>query len=362
MSQQERLITLAIHTLEYAKTVCEILEREGIHAELHNINLDHPVVAPGVRIRIKESDLPLALRIVENREILETTSSKPADNTRFILVPTDFSDHSFNAAQLAFNLARKFGTDIIFIHAYLDPDRASNIQLSDVYNYDALKSDDSQLLQETHEAMERFLDRIKGSIKKGEIPAVKFRTVINEGVPEDVIDSYAKEYTPYLIIMGTREALRKEREMVGSVTAELLDGCRHSIISIPAPSSLRNLDSIKEITFFCNLDQTDILALDTLSRILPDKKVTVNLVFIDRYYRHESKEAVDALIDYCKKHFPNYTFTFRNTPADKLVINPNEELIVVPNRKKNIISRLFNPGLAHRILFRDDIPMMVIPV
>lgn len=359
---QERLITLAIHTLEYAKTVCEMLEREGITAELHNINLDHPVVAPGVRIRIKESDLPLALRIVENREILATTTTATTNENRTILVPTDFSDHSFNAALLAFNLARRFQTDLTFIHAYLDPDRSANIQLSDVYNYDSLQTANSTIVADAHESMERFLDRVKDAIKKGVIPAVKFRTVIREGVPEDIIDKYAKEHSPHLIIMGTREALRKERDLVGSVTAELLDGSRHSVISLPALCNLRDLGSINEITFFCNLDQTDILALDTLKRVFPDKKIRINLVYIERHYHHESKKAVDNLLEYCNTHFPGYTFTFRHTPADQLILSPEEELIVVPNKRKNIISRLFNPGLAHRILFRTDIPMMVIPV
>ena len=38
------------------------------------------------------------------------------------------------------------------------------------------------------------------------------------------------------------------------------------------------------------------------------------------------------------------------------------DLIVVPNKKKNIFARFFNPSLAHRLLFHSDIPMMVIPV
>ena len=38
------------------------------------------------------------------------------------------------------------------------------------------------------------------------------------------------------------------------------------------------------------------------------------------------------------------------------------DLMVVPNRKKNVFARLFNPGIAHRVLFHFDIPMMVVPV
>lgn len=65
----DRLITLAIHTYERALPVKSLLEREGIYVELNNVNLAAPVVSPGVRLRIKESDLPLALRIVENMDI-----------------------------------------------------------------------------------------------------------------------------------------------------------------------------------------------------------------------------------------------------------------------------------------------------
>lgn len=66
-----RLITIAIHTVEKALPLKNLLEREGIYVELNNVNLASPTVAAGVRIRIKESDLPLALRIIENIEIFD---------------------------------------------------------------------------------------------------------------------------------------------------------------------------------------------------------------------------------------------------------------------------------------------------
>ncbi len=37
-------------------------------------------------------------------------------------------------------------------------------------------------------------------------------------------------------------------------------------------------------------------------------------------------------------------------------------LICVPNKKRNVFARVFNPSIAHKILFRADVPMMVIPV
>ena len=65
----DRLITIAIHTYERALELKSLLESEGIEAVLQNVNLSSPIIASGVRVRIKEHDLPAALRIIENREI-----------------------------------------------------------------------------------------------------------------------------------------------------------------------------------------------------------------------------------------------------------------------------------------------------
>ena len=40
----------------------------------------------------------------------------------------------------------------------------------------------------------------------------------------------------------------------------------------------------------------------------------------------------------------------------------NIQLIAVPNKKLSIFSRLFNPSIAHRVLFQTDTPMLVVPV
>lgn len=359
---EDRLVTLAIHTLEYAKNVSALLEAEGIKTELNNINLDHPVIAPGVRIRIKESDLPLALRIVENREILQTSAVEQHDESRTILVPTDFSEHSLKAALLAFRLAARHQTDITLLHAYINPNRNANIQLADVYNYEAATQSDAAVAENAHQQMETFISNIKDAIKKGDIPPVKFRTVLFEGVPEDIINKYANQHHPFIIVMGTREAIRKERELVGSVTAELLDGCRHTVISIPAQAPVNDFRNISESTFFCNLDQSDILALDTLRRISDGNRLAINLVYISHRHGADTQQAVKNLLEYCNTHFPDYNLNFKQLTPDNITLPAANTLIVVPNKRKNIISRLFNPSLAHRLLFQNDIPMMVIPV
>ena len=60
---EDKLVTLAILTYTKAQILKNVLENEGIETYIHNVNQIQPVVSSGVRLRIKESDLPRALKI-----------------------------------------------------------------------------------------------------------------------------------------------------------------------------------------------------------------------------------------------------------------------------------------------------------
>ncbi len=371
----DRFITVAIHTYDRAVALRALLESQGVEVEFRNVNIEHPVVSSGVRVRIRENDLPLALRIIENREIFaeQPAVGRITDASRPLLVPVDFSDYSLEAAKVAFAIADKHRTGIILLHTYIDPYVAGNMQLTDSLTYEIADADSRKVIEETSRTrMSHFAARLRDMIKQGEIPPVKFETCVVEGVPEDAVNDFTKGNNPFLIVMGTRCSERKEREMIGSVTAEVLDKCRFSVLAIPESDKTSLLGSLSKILFFSNVDQEDILAMDTLHRLFPDANAKVTIANIPgkkRPFERKPDEALARLKAYCETNFRNFVFDTAALSLDKAVedFNALEEgsgfdLIVVPNKKKNVFSRLFNPSLAHKILFAADIPMLVIPV
>lgn len=362
-----RLITLAIHTFEYAAKLKVQLESEGIEVELNNVNLSHPVIAPGVRVRIHEKDLPLALRIVENSDIFPPHNERK-DKHQLIVVPTDFSSYSFEATKIAFCLADRHKAEILFLHAFIDPSISSQLQLTDTYSYDNIADEELSVeaQKEQKEQMNLFLKQIRKEIKEGKLPPVKFSSFVTEGIPEEVILEYAKENNPFLLVMGTREQQRKERELIGSVTAEVLDSCRTITVTVTEKSKFE-LDKIENITFFANLDQNDFIAIDSLFRVLPGCNAKVNIVHLPtRKDRHiDIEQSLNTICEYCAARFTPSRFSAVILDQEKMVeqvAELNASLLVVANKKKNVFARLFNPGLAHRLLFSSDIPMMVVPV
>ena len=108
---EDKLVTLAIHTFEKAQILKTILETEGIEVYIHNVNQIQPVVSAGVRVRIKESDLPHALRIIEDNKWFEEPKEEEAkvNAVKKVLIPIDFSDYSAKACELGINYAHAGG-------------------------------------------------------------------------------------------------------------------------------------------------------------------------------------------------------------------------------------------------------------
>ncbi|MDE5800894.1 MAG: universal stress protein [Paramuribaculum sp.] len=369
----DRLITVAIHTYDRARALKSLLEQEGVEVTLQNVNLSSPVSSAGVRVRIHESALPLALRIIENQELFTVARTRGKGEEPIILVPVDFSDTALQASKTAFRLANTHSAQICLLHASPNPAYSNRIQLAAILNYDSQSEDEDSrkaIADEANRQMDLFTSKLLASIKAGEIPAARFSTKIAEGLPEEVISQFVRQENPMLLVMGTRGTDAKERDLLGSVTAEVLDTCRTPVFTVPAIIDKSTPTSPLNILFLSNFDQEDILALDMLFKLAPGGRHNITLLKVPGKKSSDiDTGSLKALRDYCTKHYPDNSFLVESLNLMKADEQFNEltrsraiSIIAVPNKKKNIFVRLFNPGIAHRLLFSLDIPMIVLPV
>lgn len=374
--EEDRLITVAIHTYDHAVALKNMLERDCVTAVLHNVNLSTPVVSSGVRVRIKESDLPQALRIIENSEIFapkKECAQSSDDAEPIILVPVDFSDYSMKATVMAFDVAYRHKARIMLLHSFINPALSKRVQLTDSFSFELAESQEvgNALMRAARITMDLFEAQLRQRIKDGEIPPVKFSNLITEGVPEDVINETAKTLSPILIVMGTRGADRKEEELIGSVTAEVLDSCRFPVFSIPENITLERISDISHLLFFSNLEQEDLLALEAIYRLFVHTPLEITIVHVPgkKELSSNDRKAIKSLVEYCRNHYPSFTFNSDEialgTLGDdyrRIAREHKVNLVALPNKKRNVFFRFFNPSLAHKLLLHADIPMLVIPV
>ncbi len=374
---EEKLVTLAILTYSKAQILKNVLDNEGIENYIHNVNLIQPIISSGVRVRIKESDLPRALKIIESSawladSIIAEKEDKVGEVThQKILIPVDFSNYSIKACKFGFNLAQKFGAEVVLLHVYFTPIYNSTLPYSDVFNYQIQDEElATTIIKKVHGDLDHLSNTIKAKIELGELPRVKYSCILREGIPEDEIINYTKEFTPLLIVMGTRGAGQKEIDLLGSVTAEVIDRSQTTVLAIPEDTPFENFDGVKKIAFITNFDQRDLIAFDGFFNTWNIFNYDVSLLLMAS--EKEAKNLMNSikmsgLRDYFEEHYPAFNFSFNVIyndddlkSLDKYIAENHIDVITTVSYRRNVFARLFNPSIARKMIFHTDTPLLII--
>lgn len=366
-------ITLVIHTPNRAQSLKNILESHGMEVRLEDFVSYKSPVAVAQRVKIRPKDLPMSLKIIESGEgyspaIIEMKMAGMSGN---LLIPVDFSQSSMLAVAIGFKLAQRIGVHPVVLHSYVAPIFKNPVS-SDIVGEgeDIIEVEASKDVREVAiSKLNKFRADIIERQKEGIIPNMKFSTSLQEGVAEEAILEYCRETPPVLVVMATRGIGKKEEELIGSVTAEVLDSCRVPVFTVPEDCNIENIEDIQNLMLFCNLDQHDILTVDALMRMFEYPKCEITLVPVAARKISRLSDKLGALYEFFKTNYPTAEFKklipdvkdFRRD-IDKAIPGNMIQLLIVPNKKTNVFNRIFRPTIAHKFLFERDMPMLVIPV
>ncbi len=374
-NNKDKLVTVAIHTYQKAQILKSILESEGIDAYIHNVNLIQPMVSAGVRVRINEVDLPRALDIIENvsfeelHDEKETEKESQKEKKREILVPVDFSEFTLKTCEFAFGLAKETNCSIKLMHVYFSSFYPSSIPFGDTFTVQPkVEGMYKGIYENVEREMKDLISKLNTKIAEGIIPDVHYSYTLREGLPEEEVVDYSKKINPYAIVMGTRGSNKKDQDLIGSVTAEVIEGCRTPIFAIPENSSLCCLSALKNIVFLTNFQEREFLALATLMEFIKNYPIRVSFVHVAKKEDRWNEIKLTGLKNYFNEHYPNtqtdYTVVDGNEgipeALEKFVNENTIDLISLSSSPRSIFARMFNPGIARRMLFHTNTPMLVI--
>lgn len=371
---EDKLVTLAILTYTKAQILKNVLENEGIETYIHNVNQIQPVVSSGVRVRIKESDLPRALKITESsvwlsESVVGEKYPKLENDSKKVLIPVDFSNYSMKACEFGFNFAKAYGAEVILLHVYFTPIYASSLPYGDVFNYQV--SDEEMVknvLHKVYDDLNALSDKVKAKIASGEFPYIKYTCVLREGIPEEEILRYNKEQRPQIIIMGTRGKNQKDIDLIGSVTAEVIERSRTTVLAIPENTPFNRFSEVKRIAFLTNFDQRDLIAFDSFINGLKPFHFSVSLIHLSDTKDTWNEIKLAGIKEYFQKQYPELEIYYDDVVVSDDFLNSLEnyisnnkiDIITLTSYKRNIFSRLFNPGIARKMIFHSDTPLLVI--
>jgi nucleotide-binding universal stress UspA family protein len=366
---EDKLVTVAIHSYERAIILKGILESEGIDVYLHNVNQIQPMISAGVRVRIKESDLAAALKRIEEVDFGEKDEEKVSPEVpKQILVPVDFSDFSIKAARFAFSVSKNINADIVLLHTYYSPYYTGGMPITDAIAFDDSGSKASHLQQEENkENMQKLTDQLKKDIESGLLPDIPFTCKFREGVPEEQILVYSKKHKPQIIMMGTHGKDAKELSLMGNVTAEIIDRSQVPVFAFPEKTPFNNFEQIKKIGFITNYDQRDLIAFESMMQLMKFYKFKVYFIHLTNEQNSWDEIQITGIKEYFKKNYPEVESSYCVIDSDNMIKDLDEfitnreiDVLAVTAQKRNIFARLFNPSLAHKMIFHSDTPLLVL--
>jgi nucleotide-binding universal stress UspA family protein len=135
-----------------------------------------------------------------------------------ILHPTDFSDRSENAFQLACALTRDYGARLVVVHVLITPTIARGVGV--------IPPDPAFLHQEALEQLNRLQPPHN---------LVRAERRLEEGDPATQILRVAREIGANLIVMGTHGRAGVRRLLMGSVAEQVVRKAPCAVLTVTAP-------------------------------------------------------------------------------------------------------------------------------
>lgn len=370
---EQNLVTVAIHSYEKAVILKSILESEGIETVIHGVSIIQPSVPGNVRVRINEEDLPRALTIIEQVDFTSHIESdkdlEKAKGKNEVLIPVDFSNYTMKTCEFGFNLANDIGSDVLLMHSFYTPYYPMAVPFGDSFS---IQNSDRTVYKDIKDKVEKqmneLIKNIKSRIDNKELPNVQFKHIIVEGLPEEEIISYSKKQRPKAIVMGTRGSNAKDLDLIGSVTAEVIDGSKTPIFAIPENSKDMDISQIKNIAFLTNFREREFKAFDIMMSFIKPYPIKVHLAHMARKGDVWDEIKLSGTQTYLAEQYPQLDLEYKLLDRDKQLelvleefVGQNKiDIIAMSSSRRGLFARIFNPGIARRMLFHSDTPLLVI--
>jgi nucleotide-binding universal stress UspA family protein len=270
-----------------------------------------------------------------------------------ILVPSDFSESSNNAALYATKFAQKVNAEIILFHV-VHFERPPMVQ---VIGFIEDKIEDIRLSQASEDCA-LLVDELKAKVNGGQI---SFKVV--PGFPiEDVIENYATTNEIDLIIMGTKGASGLPKVLFGSNAVAVINRSSIPVITVPESACFNNL---KLIVYASEMDSMR----SEIQKIIPLAKLFEASINILHVLPPESKMKIDTVSiqsDLIEKYkYQKISFHIAHNidivkGINEFVADVKADVLAMYTHEIGFFEGLFKTSISREEAFHSFVPLLTL--
>jgi len=274
-----------------------------------------------------------------------------------ILIPTDFSENSFNAVKYAVSFFENIRVRIYFLHVSLIKevgDEQCYYEISDARSIDALKYDPIKRLKYQINKAQDFSENKNHKFHYIH-EYVQFVEAVRKSIEEKEID---------LVVMGTKGAAKNNLALLGSHTADVITRVKCPLLIIPAEAVYKEPKNIVFPTDFNIFYKQRVLK--TLSEILKMKGALLSVLFISKNVADLSlvqKKNRNYLQDYLQDK-PHSFYSISEKTIDEAIKNyveTNEvDMIAMIAKNLNFFQRILFQPTVEKVSYHTKVPFLVL--
>ena len=279
------------------------------------------------------------------------------DLMKNILVPTDFSDNSWNAIKYAMQFFKKKKCNFYLLHVtsltnYIDADAPL---LTDI------ESIENALITESKTELQKLLQKIKQLNGKDNN---NYITLTSIDYFIDAVRNQIIEKKIDLVVMGTKGATGFKEAMVGSNTGDLITKVQCPVLVIPEDAVFKMPKEIAFPTDYNIFYHTKILS--EISEIARMYRSAIRVLHVSKRNENLSvfqRENQEYLSDY----FMDEQHSFHRITSKKIesglqcfVESRDIDLIVMVAKNLNLFQQILFKPTVEEISYHTEIPFLVL--
>ena len=270
-----------------------------------------------------------------------------------ILVPTDFSDTSKNAALFAAQMVADLqDAKITLIHV--------SDKITGGSDGSPLTEDDDDRRIILTQALSQLSEELLAVAK------VPIEFVMEKGTSlVETLTRYVRYQAIDLVIMGITGATRLEQIFMGSNTLEMAKESACPVLIVPPDAKYRKIKNVVLASDFKEVDTT--IPLAPLKATLDLFKPALHIVNVDSEhyveltdeYKAERKKLETMLKDYAPEFYFIRQYDFFDA-ISQFADDKNIDLIVIVPRERSFLSGLFKTSHTKKLAYHSHIPIVAI--
>ena len=275
-----------------------------------------------------------------------------------ILVPTDFSDTSINAAKYACGLARQVGAkEIVLYNSFLTP-LSTTIDPSvpglSIVDFETLES-----------ASLEGLHFVKQQLTKefGDI-GIEIEVLAKHGYLADSINAVCDVVNADVIVMGITGGGILTEKVFGSNTTILARSAKVPVIIVPSESCYKHVSKLLLVSDYIEIEE--FVPFIPIKRVLDETNAQLMILHVapsTHYSLYEGAYECFAFKELFAGYNPEFHFivnpNFAEAINDFALANKADITIVIP-KKHSFLESIFKKSHTKDLAFHSNIPLMAV--